>query len=222
MKNTYKLGLTLVALSATAATSFGGLVITVDGNRHDSFTTWVFTGGPDLSINDVQTFDITPDYYNSNEDSTLNSYSYALGDLSHQIGNIADVTMPVMTVDSGTFEVSKFGEPINNSLTLNGLRIKSDMSGEAFSWYTLGNMKNGAGIEVEFTSLTVTMPISITEFGTGANSLASENGTFSATTTVPTGNPGSFSMTFSAVPEPSSTALLGLGGLALLLRRRRA
>jgi len=37
---------------------------------------------------------------------------------------------------------------------------------------------------------------------------------------------GSFSMafddvTFAAVPEPSSTALLGLGGLALMLRRRR-
>jgi len=35
----------------------------------------------------------------------------------------------------------------------------------------------------------------------------------------PTG--GGDTIQFTAVPEPSSTALLGLGGLALLMRRRR-
>jgi hypothetical protein len=35
------------------------------------------------------------------------------------------------------------------------------------------------------------------------------------------GRAGMMSIEFSAVPEPSSTALLGLGGLALMLRRRR-
>jgi len=80
----------------------------------------------------------------------------------------------------------------------------ADINGNAV---TIGNTASLADSSVQFS---FTAASAITELDLQA---VAEGGPFS--------NINGFSITTVAVPEPSSTALLGLGGLALVLRRRR-
>ncbi len=71
-------------------------------------------------------------------------------------------------------------------------------------------------------SFSIIYPSNVSYVGalTGASLNVVDNG--SQVTYTSTGNNASASsLTFNQVPEPSSTALLGLGGLALILRRRK-
>ena len=75
-------------------------------------------------------------------------------------------------------------------------------------------------------SLVVTFPQAITTFDGVLGINVGDNNVVTPTTVIISGNNGNAgsaaTVAFSAVtPEPSSTALLGLGGLALILRRRK-
>ncbi|MGB0993222.1 MAG: PEP-CTERM sorting domain-containing protein [Akkermansiaceae bacterium] len=56
---------------------------------------------------------------------------------------------------------------------------------------------------------------------TNLTGLTSSGGNLTVQLSSPSNNQALSALTLTAVPEPSSTALLGLGGLALVLRRRR-
>ncbi len=71
-------------------------------------------------------------------------------------------------------------------------------------------------------SFTVIYPSSVTYVGafTVGNMAINDSGSQVQYTATEDGTSAT-SLTFNPVPEPSSTALLGLGGLALILRRRK-
>ncbi len=97
-----------------------------------------------------------------------------------------------------------------------------DFGGDTFGAFAVGDLFYDAGV---YTGSATTVSISntfMTVLGVNINDLfgsALDNGPLVIWESVVTGD--SIQIGLAAVPEPSSTALLGLGGLALMLRRRR-
>ena len=85
----------------------------------------------------------------------------------------------------------------------------------------------GTGAQLDSgESLVITFPSAITSFDGVLGNNVGDNNVVTPTSIIISGNNGNsgsaHTVAFSAVtPEPSSTALLGLGGLALILRRRK-
>ena len=97
-----------------------------------------------------------------------------------------------------------------------------DFGGDSFGALSDGSLILDGGV---YTGSATTVSISntfMTVLGVNINDLfgsALDNGPLVIWESVVTGD--SIQIGLAAVPEPSSTALLGLGGLALMLRRRR-
>ena len=140
----------------------------------------------------------------------------------------ADGTAAQITFNlGGTFDL--------NSVTVNGVAVDGFAKNLPSGITVLGSTDNGA----TFNALTVGTAASFTEITDGAftftnGAAATETYTGAAALTnvrvtlagaIGTGHNGflidEVSFDGTAVPEPSSTALLGLGGLALILRRRK-
>jgi len=115
-------------------------------------------------------------------------------------------TNQVGTANSGTFTVSGTGviDATNDNLGVvgSGNNILSDWTG---SWKQ--NSYSGTSWQTEFTDGNIKLDgNTLDAIGFASNFNVSADGK---------------TLTLLTVPEPSSTALLGLGGLALLLRRRK-
>jgi len=242
MKNTYKIGLTLAALSATAASSFGAVTILIEGNRNEAFTTWTLTGSVANFFQDV---DNTPDAFKyPGSDIQLNNYMHIDGRLLNtdaQIngdsGNGNDAFGPASNFNNQLLAANVISGHIQVSGTEFGLRAFEGVSIDTnaidgtntFTWYAGGAFPDAdpqtfTPATTNFFNLVFEVMIPITQFGVGSDSVGDGFlGTFHLAS-VPNidQRPEGLTVTITAVPEPSSTALLGLGGLALLLRRRRA
>ena len=146
-------------------------------------------------------FEIGPDWNNGNDfiqDSTANK-PYSIGFSTDGALEDANGNNDVLSFYNGS-TVSKLsdaqGDISFNTLQTFSLTITSD------SWsYSL----NGAPATTGTTSFDMSKSYGFVAYGHNAPM----NGSYITNITI-------------SVPEPSSTALLGLGGLALALRRRRA
>ena len=107
--------------------------------------------------------------------------------------------------------------------SLNGQTLGLGSISTAYGNFTIvgpATISGGVANVAAGDTMTVIYPSNVTYVGafTGANTSLS---TGSVQYTGTAGGNDVASITFDAVPEPSSTALLGLGGLALILRRRK-
>lgn len=221
----------LLALSATAAVSNAALTAVNlsfedDGNRNYAVgatgaTGWTLltdTGGG-LDAGDFRTFPVSGG--NAYPDSTtilllLDSRDATeTGVLAQQLSGTAQAgTYTFSVADVG---VANFGDNNNRVITygfsLNGVNFISGSSQTLTEGTEIFSPDNNATGQFSGS-------VSYTADGTEAQLwLALSMDSSSAVRS--TATIGSTDLSFVAIPEPSSTALLGLGGLALILRRRR-
>lgn len=123
------------------------------------------------------------------------------------------------------------GVSANNSTGVNGADVLTISFGNATVALGGGSGDSYIASLVGFTGASIDLRNSPTYSIGDATGLTGTTATFTSTpsfdleTTSGTGNTRltnvAFSVSVTAVPEPSSAALLGLGGLALILRRRK-
>jgi len=139
-------------------------------------------------------------------------------------GNIVAGAGGRLGVDGGTSDFIEVGESITASITGSGEVSQAVFNN--FQVYDIQTPTADAGFDI-ISDYNSTAHVGVT--GLETNTYYTWQGN-SATTITLTGNAGEFSFgnlgvrlsaTPVVVPEPSSTALLGLGCLALMMRRRK-
>jgi hypothetical protein len=183
-----------------------GLTIDDDGTANDSVTITFSASAFDASSG------------NTNINSGVNNGS-GLGFFAHANGWSEDDDILRMDFTNITVDVSGGGFSAAEFLGFTALTVQNGGNGESgdaytvngdlYSFDTLGDF-SGAGSTNYAVSPSNSLELEGVSFGTvnGGGSYRWQDMDFQ------------FSAT--AVPEPSSTALLGLGGLALMLRRKRS
>jgi len=216
----------LLALAATTGISNAVLVATNlnfedDGVSNTPLTGWTLTslGSDPLEPND---FRIAKDPDNWFPDSTAGTHVLLLeGDNGNEFGSLGQELVGTIEVGTYTFSladagVANFGDNANAQFTYGFSLDGTNFIAGSFQTLTEGGLINSPDNGGTAFNGFVTYDADGTESAlhlliatTGANTGRS----------VPT--IGSTTLDFTAVPEPSSAALLGLGGIALILRRRK-
>lgn len=179
-----------------------GVAAATRGDGPFSLSNLVEVGAADVTINALGIQDLA-DQGQLFAPSTVTIWT---GDGATVLGT---VTMPVDL--SGTTQIG----------TYRYVSLGADLVLTAGSRYIIG-ADVGAGIEFFFDGGSTAAPYSGSDGVTIVDSTF--NGVLGAAPNASGGNPGRWgaaNATFIAVPEPSSTALVGLAGITLLLRRRR-
>ncbi len=133
--------------------------------------------------------------------------------------------------ENGAFESFIDAHPFSVSISINPASISGGtVTFDGFTGFTAAAASGGDGFAIDGTEYRV-VGGDVTIANNGYHALSSNldpgatGGTFAATALATTNNGvilSGLSWEFTtAVPEPSSAALLGLGGLALILRRRK-
>lgn len=133
------------------------------------------------------------------------NYTYTLNNVNAGVGSLYDVYVYTSRVFSNT-GVTQF-DVNGQTLFLSNESTVGDYSESGFATQALAEANLSAGNYVKFSNVSLdTLTIGITGLTdtTNGGNLAAVNG-----------------IQIVSVPEPSSAALLGLGGLALILRRRK-
>ena len=169
----------------------------------------IFTGGGGMGnfiFNADSVTNVNDDFQaNGNGLITVNGGDHTVGD---RFGAQAGSTLNFLggTVDSGEFNIAGATVNLGGGATLEAATL--DLSGSTFdiasNWTGSLDVSNVADWEATLTGAGVTL-----------DGVAIDAGNFDDNFIV-----SGTTLTL-AVPEPSSTALLGLGGLALLARRRK-
>jgi len=222
MKQTTNILLALVATTgiSQAALTATNLSFEDDGVSNTPLTGWTQTslGSDALDAGDFRTA-VDPD--NWNPDSTAGTHVLLLeGDNTNEFGTLGQA-LTTGTAEAGTYTfniadagVASFGGGTNATIQY-GFSTDGTIAG----FISGSNQTLTQGVELfDQNTGPFNGSVSYTADGTeGAlHLLISTTGTDRHIATI-----GSTSLDFVAVPEPSSTALLGLGGLALILRRRK-
>ena len=145
-----------------------------------------------------------------------NSLAFAAVSAGGVIGVRADGVDRVTGVDA------VFNDVVSSATSYNSDGVIVDFGGDTIWALPIGILVLDVGV---YTGSATTVSISntfMTVPGVNINDLFGsvlDNGPLVVWESVVTGD--SIQISLAAVPEPSSTALLGLGGLALMLRRRR-
>lgn len=149
---------------------------------------------------------------------------------AYGVGSDSDISAHYNTLEGNDGEVITFSNLQFTNFQANGSGYTlADLSNLTFSSFTVGAASNANdGVNITFGGATTNQNLNSANIiangsdtfalsGTGASlSLAVDSGQSNNRWSV-TG----LEVSYTAVPEPSSTALLGLGGLALILRRRK-
>ena len=193
--------ISLSALALTSSVSFGALVRLDNtgapglGDNLDG----VAVGDAPMTVSVPEILGLTITIHSLGPDGLLNATGTSLG-----INGASDTDTDAFESAFGQFATFSF----NQAVSITQLDFTSfDNTGEVFNFGGVvinnGDLSNGTTDVYDFV-----VPFEIT---------ANTQFTIQATS----GTIGIEAMTLTAVPESSSIALLGLGGLATLLRRRR-
>lgn len=219
-------GGTFIANNATAHLYVGG--IRADGQNSDGIFT-VESGGTYTQINgNLEIGNITRGTTGTVTFETGSTLDLRNGDIYVNKGTLRienGVTIPntyaikedFAVSDEGILEFKTVGSSVGTLVRTieNRSRLLNLSSGS-----TLSMELTGAHTVGDSWALMTNVQTFTGTFGTIVDStVGHENYVFSADYGTTTAN--QLTVTLIAVPEPSSTALLGLGGLALLLRRKR-
>ena len=160
-------------------------------------------------------------------------------DLRKSGGQITSPTLALDTLGSPDLTIS-IGYQVHNGSTTRRSNWELSLDGGT-SWFNMGLTQTGGGIANDTAGYTQTVTIvegvsGGTIGGSGPHGSVSYDGsTFTDTALVRFSNVGSAGADYrqfydnivitstggASIPEPTTTALLGLGGLALILRNRR-
>ncbi|MDB4333009.1 PEP-CTERM sorting domain-containing protein [Akkermansiaceae bacterium] len=193
------------------------VTIDVEGVPGSSVTTWTFSGSYDIFLFDGDPSDGQFSFNGAQQIGEPNYYRAGAGDWSGEIAsdanlNSADVGMSIITaVATGSSSGAHF---------IDGLLIDSDGAngGDDFGWYIEGDLD---GFETLTLSGVSEAPIDITSFGEGGTLIQNVGESFSINNASDPDNKGTITLNFTAIPEPSSALLIGVGALSILVRRRR-
>ncbi|MFK7911041.1 MAG: PEP-CTERM sorting domain-containing protein [Akkermansiaceae bacterium] len=209
----------VLALSLISAASYGATVQSVSfGGSNPSLEGWSVTSGSGGEFN------------NGSDWALFGSGSQATrslgGDLA--IGQTVAIDLATLGIGTGDFVGVDFRQGATT-----GIGYNFEGGGSNYNVFSSsGVTDSGVGYSSSFKTITLkrdtatdyTLSIDATNFGslTLANSTTAINEIRVFNETSGSGNDVLFdNFTVTAVPEPSSAALLGLGGLALILRRRK-
>ncbi|MFK7911084.1 MAG: PEP-CTERM sorting domain-containing protein [Akkermansiaceae bacterium] len=227
-----KTTVTLLAISALTATSNAATLYHAIGpvsNSSNSLTAgsptnWVDIVGSTLSVDDGSgvTFDYTATLSGAD---IITLTQLRNGTVNFSQGDVFSVTIAISNVAGGTVNFDGFtyidaGQTDNNSRR-EGFSIDGTDYVRNADYNLLGVSGAVVGTEIGANGVNIS-PAVFAGDGTGgiftATAIAGIQAGGSANGVRLDGLEWSFT---TAVPEPSSTALLGLGGLALILRRRK-
>ncbi|MDB4499232.1 PEP-CTERM sorting domain-containing protein [Akkermansiaceae bacterium] len=218
LKSVRALAATLLTFGSLAGGANAAVTIDVEGVPGSSVTTWTFSGSYDIFLFDGDPSDGQFSFNGAQQIGEPNYYrGGAGGDWSGEIAsdanlNNADVGMTILTARAtGSSSGAHF---------IDGLVIDSDGAdgGDDFGWYIAGDLE---AFETLTLSGTSEAPIDITKFGEGATLIQNTGDNFSINNSSDTDNKGIITLNFTAIPEPSSALLIGVGALSILVRRRR-
>jgi hypothetical protein len=217
-------------LSATSADTFAAGITTAGGS-----STWV--AGGDFLDNGVVTDNTTKSAAHLNLGSYINDTKGTAAGMFELTMTISETTGSWLSLG---FSTSNTPSTNNDFTQISGIgTIVYRANGQLDMWAgpaTGGGGFNGTTSNSGARTLTVTLDLTghdnATDFGTvsWSDSLLGSLGSVSYTSDVNFGSilisesasGGTVSeLSLSQIPEPTTTALLGLGGLALILRRRK-
>jgi len=143
------------------------------------------------------------------------------GKLAPGDGGIGDITFNELIYSStinidGSFLFDLANPGSSDLVTVNTFEIGTDFDLDSFSFTDLSAPGSRIGVG-DYTLIDYTTFTGLTTFGSDVFT----DSLFGYASATLIDNGSAIVLSVSAVPEPSSTALLGLGGLALVLRRRR-
>lgn len=127
-----------------------------------------------------------------------------------------DVTISLLSADAGV-------DTSSIQFSFDQLGVRALGASADFTWSssaTAAATTNATGDNLQTLDSSTYGSISTTAY-TGSWSMGTNGHFIQLSNSVAGSNGIEMTATFNAVPEPSSTALLGLGGLALILRRRK-
>jgi hypothetical protein len=229
----FAIGLSLIAGSANAAT----VLAIEDFETPDDFGVWTNTAGNALYYNFAETDqpsgDLTTNFSAPGGEGAV--------DLRKSGGTITSPALTLDTYNSPDLTINLDYTIFNGSSTRRAYWQISVDGGS--NWFGLGLTQTGGGVSNLISSgasVTITEGVSGVSLGGtlksgNASGVSTYDGSaFSDNTLIRFTNGGSagadlrqfydnieVTSTVVVIPEPSSTALLGLGGLALILRKRR-
>ncbi|MEM9420692.1 MAG: PEP-CTERM sorting domain-containing protein [Planctomycetota bacterium] len=137
-----------------------------------------------------------------------------------------DVPISLDIAETGTTTINGFVSDANSSFSFTlanpAMSIVLDIADQGVSVTADVGLGSGDDLTVDDVLFTSSADIfqSSNSVGTGQTMLATDLPAGAYTFSINDGNDYSYSLTINAVPEPSSLALLSLGGLAVLFGRR--
>ena len=207
------------SFALSVASSQAALFVNVTGDADGSGSTWVFNGTTlmrtttNLEDNDREGL-VNVFYHNNSE---LDGELYTDTQYKNYFSPDYAYSGSASGSETGAFTFSRLYFDSDNA--------DAGAGGDDFGWI-IGNQPSNTfftGETLTFTNYTLTTDLDITTFGDGATAISDNGDTFTVRSTSEL--MGDLTMTFTAaaapVPEPSSFALLGLGALALTIRRRK-
>ena len=228
MKNTRKLAILITALPLiTAANGASVLLGGFEGINDNAFQSPTATGVTVTLTS--STGDITP----------------GGGSFQSNPSTWGTLALDVATTDAGNRQIVQSGSPYTLTLTITNVSAAADVLLDSIHYWTKKDIANVGPPSATFaytagdlgaansTSLAIANGVTPTDFALSGllsdlTLAVGESATFTWTTDPPqdpTGNTGlridNFAISGEVIPEPSSAALLGLGCLALIRRRRK-
>lgn len=209
------------AASLLATNSYNGATINVTGTGSLQIHQQVLTNAK-INIQDTATF------FSSNGDnariSTNAIVNYDSSAISTSTGEFKLNAGSLFNLNSGGFVVGSDGASGESFQSTHGGVLNMNGGDLSFDTFKFGSAAGSINFDSTADSMmTFTGASAQTDFDayitSGFIQIDGENAEFSDFDRNYSG--GTLMLSVAAVPEPSSTALLGLGGVAMLLRRRR-